>query len=50
MQVHLPVANIVLDHLRAAQAAGRGDDDWSALATAVRQRSGRPDAQESDDT
>jgi hypothetical protein len=42
----MPVVDVLLDHLRAAQAAGKGDDDWSALATAVRQRSGRPQAAE----
>jgi 3-hydroxyisobutyrate dehydrogenase-like beta-hydroxyacid dehydrogenase len=43
LQVHMPVVDVVLEHLQAAQAAGRGDDDWSALAAAVRQRSGRAD-------
>lgn len=50
LQVHMPVVDVVLEHLQAAQAAGRGDDDWSALAAAVRQRSGRPDTAAPEDT
>ena len=38
----MPVIDLVLRHLRAAQAAGRGDWDWGSLATAVREESGRP--------
>lgn len=38
----MPVVDVILEHLQAADSAGRGDEDWSALATTVRERSGRP--------
>lgn len=41
-QVHTPVIDVVLGHLKEANAAGRGNLDWTAMATTVRERSGRP--------
>ena len=40
LQAPLPVASLARDHLIAALAHGRGDWDWGALATAVREAAG----------
>mmetsp|Transcript_10651 Transcript_10651/g.32012 ORF Transcript_10651/g.32012 Transcript_10651/m.32012 type:complete len:184 (+) Transcript_10651:831-1382(+) len=37
----VPTIATVLDHLKGAQAKGRGDWDWSAVAATVREASGR---------
>jgi hypothetical protein len=37
MQVAMPVVEAALRHLKDAKARGRGDQDWSALATVVRE-------------
>jgi 3-hydroxyisobutyrate dehydrogenase-like beta-hydroxyacid dehydrogenase len=42
LQAPLPVAGVARDHLIAALAHGRGDWDWGALATAVREAAGLP--------
>eukprot|EP00695_Tsukubamonas_globosa_P002468 TRINITY_DN3604_c0_g1_i1.p1 TRINITY_DN3604_c0_g1~~TRINITY_DN3604_c0_g1_i1.p1 ORF type:complete len:107 (+),score=15.48 TRINITY_DN3604_c0_g1_i1:55-375(+) len=38
--VHLPLADIIQDHLKEAATAGRSDLDWGAIATVVRDKSG----------
>ena len=38
----LPLADLADNHLRAAFARGRGDLDWGALATVVREMAGLP--------
>ena len=38
----LPLADLADTHLRAAFARGRGDLDWGALATVVREMAGLP--------
>ena len=39
---HLPLADLVFGHLLAAKADGRGGQDWSAAATAIRRAAGLP--------
>ena len=40
LQAPLPAASLARDHLLGALARGRGDWDWGALATAVREAAG----------
>jgi 3-hydroxyisobutyrate dehydrogenase-like beta-hydroxyacid dehydrogenase len=40
LRAPLPVASVARDHLIAALARGRGDWDWGALATVVREAAG----------
>jgi 3-hydroxyisobutyrate dehydrogenase-like beta-hydroxyacid dehydrogenase len=40
LQAPLPAASLARDHLLGALARGRGDWDWAALATAVREAGG----------
>jgi 3-hydroxyisobutyrate dehydrogenase-like beta-hydroxyacid dehydrogenase len=42
LRVPLAVAGVARDHLLSALARGRGDWDWGALATAVREAAGLP--------
>eukprot|EP00906_Rhabdomonas_costata_P003949 RCo005933 len=42
---YLPTADLVMSHLAQAQEAGRGDWDWAAVATVVREKSSIPTKQ-----
>ena len=42
LQAPLPTASVARDHLISALARGRGDWDWGALATVVREAAGLP--------
>jgi len=42
----LPLADLASNHLRAAFARGRGDLDWGALATVIREMAGLPSGAE----
>ena len=38
----LPLANVIHDHMLTGLARGRGNQDWSALASVVREEAGLP--------
>ncbi len=42
LQTPLPLANVVHDHMLTGLARGRGNQDWSALASVVREAAGLP--------